>query len=144
MAVSGQRLAEGFGFEKLDVYRAGMELVRTVYRLSSDFPDPERYGLTSQMRRAAVSIPTNLAEGYGRTTPLAFASFVRVSLGSAYELRTLLTIAADLGYVDPQASANLAEECVRVCKMLDGLHRSLEAKAVHEHTSDYELLTADR
>jgi len=77
-----------------------MNLVREVYRLTGNWPREELYGLTAQARRAAVSIPANLAEGIGRASPGERARFSHNALGSAYELDTLLQIAVELGYVD--------------------------------------------
>lgn len=85
----------------LEVWRAGLDLTEQVYRLSAHWPDHEKYGLVSQGRRAAASIPTNLAEGVGRGSPGEAARFARIALGSAYELHTLLHLVHRLHQVPP-------------------------------------------
>lgn len=82
-----------------------MALVKQVYSVTRDFPKDELYGLTSQARRAAVSIPANLAEGVGRGGNAELARFAQIALGSAYELETLLQIAIRLEYADPESLA---------------------------------------
>jgi len=81
----------------LDVWRDGIELVKTIYFLTKRFPDDERYGLSSQMRRAAISIPSNIAEGAARGSRPDFARFVGIARGSIAELETQLAIAVELG-----------------------------------------------
>jgi four helix bundle protein len=114
-------LAE-FGYEKLDVWKLGMDLVTEVYRVTREFPTEERFGLTSQLRRASVSIPANLAEGYGRASKPAFANFARIAQGSLYELRTELEVAVRVG----AASREALTLAGRLSRMLDGFIRSLE------------------
>ena len=84
----------------LRVWQEGMALVKDSYFLTSAWPKSEMFGLTSQIRRAAVSIPCNLAEGKGRGSSAAIVRFARIALGSAYELDTLLQIAAELEFTD--------------------------------------------
>ena len=86
-------------FKKLDVWRRSQRLVATIYRLTGGFPAVERYGLSSQMRRAAVSIAANLAEGCGRQGDVELRRFVRISLGSLSELECEVLLAADLHYL---------------------------------------------
>ena len=80
-------------YVKLKVWRAGIELVRETYRKTRNLPDSERFGLISQMRRAAVSIPANIAEGYGRGSDAELRRFLLIARGSLFELETLLIIA---------------------------------------------------
>lgn len=82
----------------LEVWQEGMTIVEAVYSLTGDWPRTEIYGLTSQARRAAVSIPANLSEGVGRGTPAEMARFAKIALGSAYELHTLMALSARLGF----------------------------------------------
>ena len=84
--------------DKLEIWQEAMERVKAVYALTKSFPPEELYGLTSQARRAAVSIPANLAEGLGRGTPREIARFAQIALGSLNELDTLLHLSAELGY----------------------------------------------
>jgi len=86
-----------------------VEVVKAVYQFTQDWPKAELYGLTSQVRRAAVSIPANLAEGVGRDTPAEAARFAHVALGSLYELDTELCIAAELGYLNQEAASTLRD-----------------------------------
>ena len=86
-------------FKELIVWQKAMDVTRTTYRLCANFPSNERSGLTSQMRRSAVSIPSNIAEGAGRGGNKEFAQFLRIANGSCYELHTQMLLAADFGYV---------------------------------------------
>jgi len=107
----------------LQAWKVAMMLVKGVYHLTRAFPQEEIYGLTPQMRRAAVSIPSNLAEGAARTGRKEFAQFLSVAKGSLSELETQLLISADLSYLDPKHSIfELVEE---VSRLLSGLHRSI-------------------
>ncbi len=100
-----------------------MALVKSVYEATGTFPQEEIYGLTAQMRRAAVSIPSNLAEGAARTGRKEFAQFLSIAKGSLSELETQLLISAELGYLDPKHSIfQLVEE---VSRLLSGLHRNV-------------------
>lgn len=122
MAKSG----EAFGYEKLEVWRRAMELVDRIYELTKTFPRDEVYGLASQMRRAAVSIPSNLAEGHGRGSKY-FANSVRHATGSLFELRTQVEIAARQKYISDDASDTVQAEAIEISRMLDGLRRTLES-----------------
>ena len=112
-------------FHKLKVWRAAHHLVLDVYRCSDGFPGHERFGLTSQMRRAALSIPTNIAEGAGRPTRPDYGRFLSVSLGSVNELQYLLVVARDLGYLESATYRALHEPLVEVRRMLLALRRSV-------------------
>jgi four helix bundle protein len=89
-------------FRDLEVWRLGLDLVETVYRCSSEFPKSEMYGLAAQIRSAAVSIPSNIAEGQARASSKEFLHFLSIALGSLAELETQLELAARLGYPDSQ------------------------------------------
>ena len=89
-------------YRELIVWQKSMDLVKNIYRVTSVFPKEEMYGLTSQIRRAAVSIPSNIAEGYGRRTTKDFISFLYISRGSVYELQTQIEICGDLGMIDKE------------------------------------------
>lgn len=102
----------------LEVWQEGMALVEGVYRSTAGWPKAEIYGLTSQARRAAVSIPANLAEGVGRGSPAEMARFARIALGSAYELHTLLTLSARLALVDGTATAPLISQLEQLNRRL--------------------------
>jgi four helix bundle protein len=84
--------------EKLEIWQEAVEIVRILYELTKSWPREEMYGLTSQIRRAAVSIPANIAEGVGRRTAGEMSRFAQIALGSIYELDTLLYLGAELKY----------------------------------------------
>jgi four helix bundle protein len=114
--------------ENLDAWKQSMDLVTEVYRQTRSFPKEELYGLTSQIRRAAVSIPTNLAEGAARSGSKEFVQFLHIARGSLSELETLIQIAANLGYLKATAGEDLSGRTTRVSALLSGLLRSLKAR----------------
>jgi len=89
-------------FRKLDTWLDGVELADTIYTLTASFPKTEIYGLSSQMQRAAVSVPSNIAEGSGKGSDRDFARFVSISLGSLFELETQIEIAYRRGYISTE------------------------------------------
>lgn len=106
-------------FKNLIVWQKAMELVRMVYQLSKAFPQDERYALTDQLRRAAVSIPSNIAEGNGRTSNKDYAHFLAIARGSLFETLTQIQIAEDLGYISRQEDlSQLAEDVGRMLTSL--------------------------
>jgi four helix bundle protein len=110
----------------LDVWQLSMRLARVLYKATGTMPQEERYGLQSQMRRAAVSIPSNIAEGYGRGSRKEYRQFVRMARGSAAELETQLLLTQNLGMLEEKASAHLLDMVARVRQMLHALVLSLE------------------
>ena len=119
-------------FKKLIVWQKAMEFVRMVYLLSKDFPADERYALTDQLRRAAVSIPSNIAEGSGRASSKDYAHFLAIARGSLYETLTQIQIAQDLGYIDKNGA--LEELAADVGKMLTSLMKRYGA--IHSTSCD--------
>ena len=115
-------------FKKLKVWQHGIDVVVDVYRSSQEFPKEEVYGLTSQMRRAAVSVPSNIAEGSGRNSDKDFGRFLDISLGSAFELETQLIIANKLEFLSNEKFCELVEKVQEEQKMITGLQRSLKIK----------------
>ena len=111
--------------QKLEAWAKGIELVLAIYKNSEHFPREERYGLTSQIRRAAASIPANIAEGAGRHSRKEFAHFLSNSQGSASELETELIIANRLGYLDEASFRVLIHELDRIGRLISGLVRHL-------------------
>lgn len=107
--------------EQLEAWKVSMQLVKSVYQLTGDFPDEERYGLAQQMRRAAVSIPSNLAEGAGRNGDKEFLYFIGIARGSLAELDAQLQLAVMLGFLNSEHDA--FESAVRVGRLLTGLHK---------------------
>jgi four helix bundle protein len=110
--------------KKLDVWKLSMDMVSSIYRLTSGFPAHELYGLTNQIRRAAISIPSNISEGAARQTKKEFANFLHMAQGSLSELDTQLEIALNLGYIDDEQRRDLDGSLDRIDKMLTGLIRS--------------------
>lgn len=113
-------------YRDLHVWQRGVELVEEVYKISAEFPPDERFGLTSQIRRAAVSVPSNIAEGYGRRRRAQYTHHLDIANGSLKEVETQLIIAGRLNLTTKdkcQHAWHLLQECG---KMLNGLIRSLD------------------
>ncbi len=113
-------------FRDLLIWQKGIMLVSDVYSISRLFPNEERYGLTSQIRRSAVSIPSNIAEGYGRNTTQDYIRFLRMSLGSLYEMQTQLEIAKIQGYFGDDAEHKIIIIAKDLEKMLISIIRKVE------------------
>jgi four helix bundle protein len=111
--------------EKLQTWIESVDLVLNIYRATEVFPKEEKYGLTSQIRRAAVSIPANIAEGAGRNSSKEFGYFVSNAQGSASELETELIIAHRLGYLSETNFSKLIADLERIGRMITGLTRRL-------------------
>ena len=103
-------------------------LAKEIYLLTASFPVDERFGLVSQMNRAAVSIPSNIAEGYGRATTQDYLHFLRIARGSAFELETQLVLAGDLGLCAPTEVARITKILQESIRLLQGLIAALERK----------------
>ena len=114
-------------FKRLQVWEKSHDLTLRVYELTSQFPREEVYGLTSQIRRACASIPTNIAEGCGRESSADFARFLQIAMGSASETEYLILLARDLKYINTSQYLELTDAIVRVKKMLTSLLRSIRA-----------------
>lgn len=110
---------------KLDVWNKGIDLVLEIYRITSKFPDGEKFGLIAQMRRSVVSIPSNIAEGTARNTKKEFNNFLSIAQGSASELETQLIITNKLDYIDKKDLDSIIEKVTDISKMINGLKRSL-------------------
>lgn len=106
-----------------------MALVTQVYNVTKHFPREEMYGLTSQMRRAAISIPSNIAEGRSKRSTKDFLRFLQIAYGSAAELETQIMIGENLGYISNHQVKALLEEVNRIGRMLNGLYSRLEGKS---------------
>lgn len=105
-------------FRELEVWQLSRQLAGLIYRLTRAFPREEVYGLTGQLRRAGVSIASNIAEGSGRGTRADYCSFLRMARGSALEVQAQLIIAGDLGFGDPAQVAEAEEHAERISKIL--------------------------
>ena len=114
------------GFKDLEVWQVAMQLVRECYHLTGLFPDSERFGLTNQLRRAAVSVPSNIAEGHGRGSPKNFLNFLWIANGSLAELETQVLLAVELKFVSAVQTEQVLSLAQQVGRMLTGLRRSIE------------------
>jgi len=113
-------------FKQLNIWQKGIEEVKYVYEITKNFPRYELYGLTSQIRRAAVSIPSNIAEGFKRSHSNEYRQFLHIALGSAAELETLLIIAKELGYMENNQLENILEKIQNISKMISSLLNKLK------------------
>jgi len=114
-----------FNFEKLEVWQEAIDFADSVYVLTRNFPDGERFGLTNQMRRAAVSISSNIAEGSSRSSRQDFARFVEIATGSVFEVVSHSTVSKRQGFLSENDYSKLYSACEKQSKMLSGLRRSL-------------------
>ena len=112
-------------YRDLIVWKKSIDLVSKLYSSTRAFPKEEIYGLTSQIRRAGVSIPANIAEGQGRNSRGEFRQFLGIAQGSLAELETLLIISGNLLYLNPQNKEELLETCEEIGRLLAGLKNSL-------------------
>jgi four helix bundle protein len=114
--------------ERLDVWNKAIDLVMSVYKATDSFPREERFGLTSQIRRAAVSIPADIAEGAARDSQKEFAYFLSNAQGSASELETEILIARRLGYLAEERHAPIRQELDTIGRMIVGLSKNIKKK----------------
>lgn len=115
-------------YHDLDVWQQARQLVKAVYEITETFPKSEMSGLSSQMRRAAVSIPCNIAEGYSRHGAKDYAHFVSIAFGSAAELETQTLLALDLNFLSKESFELISSKLIIVQKMLFNLRQSLQRK----------------
>ena len=110
-----------FSFEKLEVWQESKELVKEIYKLTEDFPSKESFGITNQIRRAAISIPNNIVEGTSRSSSKEKARFVEISFGSAMEVLNLLIISNELDFLDEQLLKELRNKISSITNKLNAL-----------------------
>src|SRR5512133_344473 len=115
-----------FNFERLDVWNEAIAFADTVYSLTRSFPETERFGLTNQMRRAAVSISSNIAEGSSRSSRPDFARFIEIATGSVFEVVSQATVSKRQGLLAPDDYLALYAAAEKQSRMLSGLRRSLD------------------
>ncbi len=121
-------------YRELIAWQKSVELVTQIYSITKEFPRDEIYGLTSQLRRSAVSVPSNIAEGQGRATKGEFIQFLGHARGSLFELETQIVIAEKLGYITPETESQIASKITEVARILNGLLTSLgisSRKTIH-------------
>jgi four helix bundle protein len=109
----------------LKVWQKSRNFVKQIYQITAKLPDEEKFGLTSQMRRAAISIPSNIAEGAGRNSRKEFANFLGICQGSIAELETQILVGQDIGYFQNNSAQSLLEELDEISKMVIGLRKAL-------------------
>lgn len=114
--------------EELKIWQKSMNVVVDVYKLTATFPNEEKYGLTSQMRRSAVSIPSNIAEGAGRNTDGEFINFIGIANGSSFELHTQLVLSYLLEIIEKEKVETILNEIVEIQKMSFSLINTLKKK----------------
>lgn len=112
-------------YRDLEIWKKGIELVKSIYKLTEKFPKQETYGLISQMRRSAISIPSNAAEGFKRYHNKEYKQFLYVTLGSCAELETQITIAKELKYIQQNEEAALLEKLDHIGRMISNLIKKL-------------------
>ncbi len=115
-------------FRELLVWQKSIALVTKVYKSTSLFPKEELYGLTSQIRRSSISVPSNIAEGYGRKTNKEFIRFLRISMGSLFEIQTQLEIAKNINFINKEVYLDLYEDSREIERMLSSLIDKLSVK----------------
>lgn len=117
-------------YKKLDIWNLSMQIVKEVYKLTKSYPAEERYGLISQTNRAAVSIPSNIAEGLGRNYKKDTIQFLHISRGSAYELETLLNVALMVNMINESAFNKVNDLVERNLRVINGYINYLEKKTI--------------
>jgi four helix bundle protein len=118
-------MARSRSYRELIAWQKAMKLAKAAYRLGNNLPRKEAYGLVSQLQRAAVSVPSNIAEGHGRLTDLQFRHFLGTARGSLCELQTQVELACDLGYVSVEEFKEFMEKSSEVARLINGLITSL-------------------
>jgi four helix bundle protein len=112
-------------YTKYEVWKSAVELSTEIYAVTKNFPDHEKFGITNQLRRASVSIPSNIAEGCGRTSEKDFARFLEFSLGSVFEVKTQLLISKNLKYLEIAQYEIMSIKTDEIAKQLSGLLKSI-------------------
>lgn len=115
-------------YKDLIVWQKAILLVTEVYSISKTFPENEKFGLTNQLNRAVVSVPSNIAEGWGRESRKNNLQFLRISRGSLMEVETLILISKNLNYINDQKFKIISEEIEEIGKILQGLIKSVQQK----------------
>lgn len=116
-------------YRELIIWQKSIQIVTNIYKLTRNFPKEEIFGLISQMRRCAVSVPSNIAEGFGRNSQGDFKRFLNIALGSTYELQTQIEISMNLDYLNIVNYKTLMESCLELEKMINSLVGKIKAKS---------------
>jgi four helix bundle protein len=115
-------------YKDLIVWQKAIELVASVYSISKTFPNEEKFGLINQLNRAVVSVPANIAEGWGRESSKNYLQFLRISRGSLMEVETLMIISKNLNYIDDNSFKLISDKIEETGKILQGLIKSIQTK----------------
>ncbi len=115
-------------FQSLLIWQRSRKLVKTIYQITTSFPTEEKFGLTNQLCRASVSVPSNIAEGCGRKHPKDFIRFLYIALGSLCEVETQLFLSEDLEFIDTQKSQAIRNEVVEIRRMVNSYIKSVNKK----------------
>ncbi len=115
-------------FKQLIIWRSGLDITKKVYRITKKLPEDEKFGLTSQMRRSSVSIPSNIAEGCSRNSDLEYKRFLEIAIGSSFELETQLIIAHEIGFIEMEEPNNLQKDIVGLQRQISSLINRLKGK----------------
>ena len=116
-------------YRDLEVWQLAMALAKQIYVVTASFPSDERFGLINQMRRASVSVPSNIAEGHARASTAEIQRYISIAMGSVAELETQVLLSLDLGFLNPDQQEQLMPKLDQIGKMLRGLHRSLARRS---------------
>ena len=115
-------------YRDLIIWQKSMDLVAAIYKITKTFPKDETYGLITQMRRCAVSIPSNISEGYGRNSSSDYVCFLHIAMGSLYELQTQLEISLNLNYLEAKGFKKFFESSREVERMMSSMIRKISTK----------------
>ncbi len=115
-------------FRQLTIWKKGIELTKAIYRITKKLPEDEKFGLCSQMRRSAVSISSNIAEGCSRNSDLEYKRFLEIAIGSSFELETQLIIAHEIGFIEMEETNNLQKDIVGLQRQISSLINRLKGK----------------
>ena len=113
-------------FKELEIWKKSRQFCSEIYSMTSSFPSDEKFGLTNQLRRASVSIPSNIAEGSSRNSQKDFSRFLEIAIGSAYEIETQLIIASDLGFIETANLNSLTDKLEEIIKMTSKFRATLK------------------
>ena len=116
-------------YKNLHIWQEGIKLARRIYEITSTFPTNEKFGIVSQMTRAAVSIPSNIAEGAGRSSKKDFANFLSIAIGSIFELHTQIAICEQIGFINEAEVKELEEQTFSLQQQITAFKQKLEGSA---------------
>lgn len=131
-------------FKELEIWQIGKEIAKDIYTLTNKYPNQEMYGMISQMRRSALSIPLNIAEGFNRFHKAEFRRFLFISLGSCAELETQIIISKELGFISEDEFDQFNNKIERISKMIRSLSNKLSTKYQELTTRNQEQATRNR